>query len=212
MKRMILRMIVLVFAIVAIPVAANAQSIQPTKADYKSAKKQVKTLEKEGWKCQNSRPMEDVFARHYAKTSDDRYEELIGDASSGGNDKYRALSSCQQNAAQQYAQGTGKALLEARLASGLGSTENVPSTLVGGAEQNFAKLIEGELGTPTVILEKGSVQKGDYSLRMYWAYDKNKADQMADKAIQKAIDDFNKSTELGNNISDFIHNGQNVNN
>lgn len=207
------KFITMLLAVLTLAVApvTNAQNPVASKDTKKEAKAAAKTLVKDGWKIEGSGTIEGAMTRHMAKIADG-WEELIGSDVTGTSSPRKALSVCQTDAITEFMKMKGDALLKGRVTSDIESLDGVDTdALVDMAEQNFMSLLKGELGMPTIKLEKGSAANKDYMKRCYWAISPNRAAELAEKAAQAALNaqrSVEDGAKHGETVSDFINNGQ----
>lgn len=198
-------------ALAAAPLTSSAQNPVASKDTKKEAKAAAKTLEKQGWTLEGSGTIEGAMTRHMAKIAEG-WEELIGSDVTGSSSPRKALSICQTDAITEFMKMKGEAVLKGRVTSDIESLDGVDTdALVDMAEQNFMSLLKGELGMPTIKLEKGSAANKDYMKRCYWAISPNRAEQLAAQAAQAAINaqrNVENGAKHGEAVSDFINNGQ----
>ena len=172
-----------------------------TKAQLKEAKKQAKTLAKEGWKTEGGHhTLEYYLAQYYMLESEN---ELVQGYASGLANTKVAASQARINAAQEYVRlNTAYFVGAGAEMQGQMSGETIDNA-VDGALRGFGGAIEGNLSISFLLFKEVN---GKYDCRAYGYVNKTKADELRKKALEGAIED----TEMANDFYDAVSKMVNV--
>ena len=182
---------------------------QPKNSDkglWKTAKKEAKNLQKEGWKVDGSMPLENLLFNHYKKLADSNNQELIGNVI--GNTSVQTLNQGQQWASSMvcvsYAKQAGKTI-RGRLASDVGAGVNGgPSadSFYEGYESKVEKEIRGELKRSfSLYREKDN---GGIDYKAYYIVNEDDAHKARMRAMQMAMEESEFARANAERISEYV--------
>ena len=194
--------------------AAVAQPKSNDKTLWKTAKKEAKKLEKDGWKVDGSMPLENVLYNHYQKLSDENNQELIANVL--GNTSVKTLNQGQQWAATMatisYAKQAGQTV-RGRIAAEVGAgTEDMPSadSFYEGYESQVEKQIKGELKKSFSLYREKSNGTIDY--KAYYVVNEENASKARIRAMELALKESEVAQANAERISKFVREGFEVSN
>jgi len=204
MNKLLSYVVLLLVTLAAAPIETQAQSL--SKELKKEAKKAAKELVNDGWKVQGLGTIEGNMIR--LMTRQDQGEILLVGASIGGYETSNAaLANCKHQAATEYVQMTGHAIIQGRVTSQVSTMGGSESdNLIEMVENNFIKELEGELGMPSLKLIRNI---SGHEMQCWWLLNEDKMEKMRERAINKALKDVDDANTLGNKISDFIKGNSN---
>jgi hypothetical protein len=200
------KLISFVLMMVVMATTAVAQPKDNNKDLWKTAKKEAKKLEKEGWKADGSLPLENLLYKHYQKLLDEEYQELVGNVA--GNTSVTTLNQAQQWATTQalvsYAKSAGQTV-RGRIAAEVGAgTANMPAadSFYEGYESKVEKEIRGELKKSFGIYKEKS--NGGIDYRAYYLVNEEKAAKARLRAMELAMQESEFARANAEKISSFV--------
>lgn len=198
MRKLLLFGLICLQAICVIP--AQAQS----KEEKKAIQKELKKLEKEGWKSTKNGGLTLAMSRHSQKlNSDMNLEELSGMAFGVKSPKI-GESKAREDAVQQYVDYCG-GMIRGRIASDMRDIDGVEAdNIVSAYERLLTQKLNREL-IPSYYRYREA--NGKYEVVGYFIINLNTTQKASEDALKQAMEDAGKAFEYGNNISDFIKEG-----
>lgn len=191
-----------IFAVIAallsgvLPQFACAQ----TKAQMKEAKKQAKSLAKEGWRTEGGHHTIEYYLVQYYMLEGEN--ELVQGRSSGLANTKVASSQARINAAQEYVRlntayfvGAG-----AEMQGKIG--EETIDNAVYGALSGFGGSIKGNLSISFLLYKENN---GKYDCIAYGYVNKKKADELRKQAIESAIEDTETAKDFYDAVSNMVN-------
>lgn len=214
MKKLI-TMLIASIVLALVPMASVAQATAPSKEANKIAKSRAKELKKDNWKVGGGLTLEAKLVMHSERLLNGE-EELIGQALDGYRYTNTALNACIEAAITEYTKMHGDGIVKARVtADNELISEEEANNLVDMAEQNFMKILKGELGEPTIKLTKGEPSQKTLQMQCFWSISPKKLDAALNDGIKQAYEQAKFAQEAGvkhaERVSDFINNGQKIN-
>jgi hypothetical protein len=199
------KLISLVMLLVMIVSTAVTQPNDGNKNLWKTAKKEAKKLEKEGWKSDGSLPLENLLYKHYQKLTDENNQELV--ANVVGNTSVKTLNQGQQWAANiasvTYAKQAGETV-RARSGGETSAGTGMPSSesFYQAYESKVEKEIKGELKRSfSVYMEKSG---GNLDVRVYYIINEDNASKARMRAMELAMQESELARKNAERISQFV--------
>lgn len=204
------------FMLLCVMFVANAVA-QPKNSDkslWKMAKKEAKLLKKEGWKVDDSMPLENLLFNHYKKLADTNNQQLIGNVM--GNTSVQTLNQGQQWASSivcvSYAKQAGQTV-RGRLASEVGAgVAGGPSadSFYEGYESKVEKEIKGELKRSFSLYREK--KDGGFDYKAYYTINEDEAHKARLRAMQMAMEESEFARTNAERISKFVREAFEVDN
>ena len=186
---------------------ATAQPKNSDKGLWKTAKKQAKILKGEGWKVDDSMPLENLLFNHYKKLSDSNNQQLIGNVM--GNTSVQTLNQAQQWASTMacisYAKQAGQ-LVRGRLASEVGAGVNGgPSadSFYEGYESKVEKELQGEIKRSFSLYREK--RNGGIDYKAYYIVNEEDAHKARLRAMQMAMEESEFARANAERISKYVN-------
>ena len=202
MKKLISLMLLCVLSISTVV----AQPKNSDKGLWKTAKKEAKNLQKEGWKVDGSMPLENLLFNHYKKLADSNNQELIGNVI--GNTSVQTLNQGQQWAASivcvSYAKQAGQTV-KGRLVSEVGAgVAGGPSadSFYEGYESKVEKEIQGEIKKSFSLYREK--ENGGIDYKAYYIVNEDDAHKARMRAMQMAMEESEFARANAERISEFV--------
>lgn len=177
---------------------------------WKTAKKEAKALEADGWKADGSLPLENILFNHYKKLMDENNHEIIGNVL--GNTSVQTLNQAQQWASNMacvsYAKTEGQTMkgrLISEVGAGVAGTPSADS-FYEGYESTLEKEIRGELKKSYgIYLEK---RGGGIDYKGYYIVNQENAHKARMRAMQMAMEESEFARQNAERISEFVRKGE----
>ena len=177
---------------------------------WKTAKKETKALEADGWKADGSLPLENILFNHYKKLMDENNHEIIGNVL--GNTSVQTLNQAQQWASNMacvsYAKTEGQTMkgrLISEVGAGVAGTPSADS-FYEGYESTLEKEIRGELKKSYgIYLEK---RGGGIDYKGYYIVNQENAHKARMRAMQMAMEESEFARQNAERISEFVRKGE----
>lgn len=202
MKKVISALLLMVMVVIGV----SAQPKNTDKHLWKTAKKTAKELASEGWKVDDSMPLENLLFEHYKKLADKNNQQLIG--SVVGNTSVQTLNQGQQWANTMvcisYAKQAGQTV-RGRIAAEVGAGVNGgPSadSFYEGYESKVEKEIQGELKRSFSLYREK--RGGGIDYRTYYIVNEEDAHKARIRAMQMAMEESEFARANAERISDFV--------
>ena len=179
---------------------AQAQS----KDEKKAIKKELKSLEKEGWKSSKSGGLSLAMSKHSQRlNSDPNLEELSGMAFDVKTPKI-GEAKAREDAISQFVDYCG-GMVRARITSDTRDVNGVEAdNIVAGYERILSQAFQKEL-MPSYYRYREI--NGKYQVVGYFLFNLNSVQKSSDNALKEAMDEAGVAFDYGNSISDFIKQG-----
>lgn len=205
MKKILLLLVGVMFV-----TAASAQPGNSDKALWKTAKKQAKVLQSEGWVADSSLPMENILFNHYKKLEDSSNCELIGNVS--GNTSVTTVNQGQQWATTlaciSYAKESAmsiKGRIVAEVGAGMADNPSADS-FYEGYESTLAKELAGEVKKSFGIYRK--TDNGSIEYEGYFIVNEELAHKARMRAMEMAMQESEFARTNAERISQFVQNAK----
>lgn len=196
MRKTLLFGLICLFSLCAISVQAQ------TKEEKKDLKKELKALEKQGWKSTRSGGLSTAMKRHSQKlNSDPNLEELSGTATNVKTLKI-GETKAREDAISQYVDYCG-GMVKARIVSNVNDVNEADAdNIVAGYERKLAQAFQKEL-IPSYY--RYQEENGRYNVIGYFIINLNTAQKNSENALKEALEESGLAIDYANSISDFIN-------
>ena len=207
MKKTLLLAMTLFFASVAV----IAQPKTSEKALWKQAKKQAKTMTKQGWKVDGSQLMENCFFNHAMKLTDEKNQEIVSTVS--GNTTVRTVNQGKQwarNMANQSYAKDASTVVKGRITGESGAgIDGAPSVdnFYEAYEALVYKAIQGELKLSFGIYRE--TEAGNIEYIGYYIVNEDEASKARIHAMQNAMKESEFARKHAEEIGKFVQAGFN---
>ncbi len=205
------KLLLLVMALFVASVAVVAQPKTSEKALWKQAKKQAKTMAKEGWKVDGSQPMENCLYNHLVKLSDPNYQEVVATVS--GSTTVKTVNQGKQwarNMANQSYAKDASTVVKGRITGESGAgIDGAPSVdnFYEAYEALVYKAIQGELKMSFGIYRETEDGKIEYI--GYYIVNEDEASKARIHAMQNAMKESEFARKHAEEIGKFVQAGFN---
>ncbi len=203
------KLLLLVMALFVASVAVVAQPKTSEKALWKQAKKQAKTMAKEGWKVDGSQPMENCLYNHLVKLSDPNYQEVVATVS--GSTTVRTVNQGKQwarNMANQSYAKDASTVVKGRIMGESGAgIDGAPSVdnFYEAYEALVYKSIQGELKMSFGVYRE--TKEGTIEYIGYYTVNEEEASKARIKAMQNAMKESEFARKHAEEIGKFVQQG-----
>lgn len=188
--------VITVFASAILPLSVCAQ----TKTQLKEAKKQAKSLVKEGWKTEGGHhTIEYYLAQYYMLEGEN---ELVQGRSAGLANTKVAASQARINAAQEYVRLNTAYFVGAGAEMQGKMGEETIDNAVDGALRGFGGSIDGNLSISFVLFKENN---GKYDCIAYGYINKKKAEELRRNALESAIGDTEVANDFYKAVSNMVN-------
>ncbi|MDE5595391.1 MAG: hypothetical protein K2I89_07460 [Muribaculaceae bacterium] len=180
-------------------------SVQAQSKDEKKAiKKELKALEKDGWKSSKSGGLALAMSKHSQRlNSDPNLEELSGMAFDVSTPKI-GESKAREDAISQFVDYCGS-MVRGRITSDTRDVNGVEAdNIVAGYERILSQAFQKEL-IPSYYRYREV--NGKYQVVGYFLFNLKSVQKSSDDALKEAMEEAGKAFDYGNSISDFIKEG-----
>ena len=205
------KLLLLVMALFVASVAVVAQPKTSEKALWKQAKKQAKTMAKEGWKVDGSQPMENCLYNHLFKLSDPNYQEVVATVS--GSTTVKTVNQGKQwarNMANQSYAKDASTVVKGRITGESGAgIDGAPSVdnFYEAYEALVYKSIQGELKMSFGVYRE--TKEGTIEYIGYYTVNEEEASKARIKAMQNAMKESEFARKHAEEIGKFVQAGFN---
>lgn len=185
-------------AICSLPVQAQS------KEEKKAIQKELKALEKDGWKSTKSGGLSLAMTKHSENmVSNPNLRDLSGVAN-GSKTIRIGEAKAREDVISQFVDYCG-GMVKARITSDVRDVNDVQAdNIVAGYERILAQAMERSL-IPSYYRYKEI--NGGYDVFGYFFYDSNVIAQKSNDALKQACEEAGVAFDYGNQISDFINQG-----
>lgn len=200
MKKLFLIGLICLQCVCSLPM--HAQS----KEEKKAIKKEVKTLEKDGWKSSKSGGLALAMSKHSQRlNSDPNLEEISGMAFGVGTPKL-GESKSREDAISQFVDYCG-GMVRARITSDTRDINGVEAdNIIADYERILSESIQKDL-IPSYYRYREI--NGKYQVIGHFLFNLKSVQKKSDDALKEALKEAGVAYDYGNAISDFIKQGMN---
>lgn len=193
-------------------IAISGALAQPKTSDkdlWKQAKRTAKELTKEGWKIDDSKPLDVCLYEHNKKRRDSNDQQLISNVI--GQTNVKTLNQAQRwaivNAATRYAT-EARMMVVGRVINEVGAgLEDVgsPDDFYSAYESRVATELQGEL-KPSISLYREN-KEGKLEYKIFYLVNEDAASKARIRAMERAMQESEFARANAERISEFVREG-----
>lgn len=190
-------------------IAISGVIAQPKNTDkeiWKQAKRTAKELTKEGWKIDDSKPLDVCLYEHNKKRRDSNDEQLISNVI--GQTNVKTLNQAKRwamiNASTEYATSAiqmVKGRITSEISAGIEDVSSVDN-FYAGYESCVVKEIQGELKLSFSLYREK--KDGKIDCRIYYLINEDSASKARIRAMERAMQESEFARDNAERISEFV--------